>query len=170
MPGSDPDRHRGRLSFRGDTRNNPKRVQDIYQNALDQGRPRPAARYAACTAACTFKFGTLDNEHAPWHPPVVGTKRVRFLVERIYDACFVILAYLVGARVSEILGLEVGCVEQHPSADGREAFAYLCGRIYKTAPGPDGDPHRWVAPAPVVRAIRILERLSEPLRRCLTIG
>ena len=141
------------------------RVQGIYQDALDQGRQRPAARHAACAAALTFEFATLDNEHAPWHSPVVGTKPVRFLIERIYDACFVIIAYLVGARVSEILGLELGCIERHASADGTEAFPYLCGRIYKTAPGPDGDPHRWVAPPPVVRAVEVLERLSEPLRR-----
>jgi len=108
---------------------------------------------------------TLDNEEAPWHAPAVSTKRVRFLVERIYDACFVTIAYLVGARVSEIISLEVGCIERHASADGSETFAYLCGRIYKTAPGPEGDPHRWVAPAPVVRAVEVLERLSEPLRR-----
>jgi hypothetical protein len=121
------------------------RVQGIYQDALDQGRQGPAARHAACAAALTFEFATLDNEHAPWHSPVVGTKPVRFLIERIYDACFVIIAYLVGARVSEILGLELGCIERHASADGTEAFPYLCGRIYKTAPSPDGDPHRWVA-------------------------
>ena len=54
---------------------------------------------------------------------------------------------------------------EHPSADGIEAFAYLSGRIYKTANGPGGRPHRWVAPAPVVRAVAVLERLSEPARR-----
>lgn len=141
------------------------RVQGIYQDGLDQGRQRDTARNAARIAASTFEFATLDNEEAPWHPATVSTKRVRFLVERIYDACFVTIAYLVGARVSEIFGLEVGCIEQHASADGTETFSYLCGRIYKTAPGPDGDPHRWVAPAPVVRAVEVLERLSEPLRR-----
>jgi hypothetical protein len=101
------------------------RVQGVYQDRLDHGCPRHAARQAACIAARRFEFTTLDNERAPWHPPVISTKRVRFLVERIYDACFVTIAYLVGARVSEITSLEVGCIEQHASADGTEAFAYL---------------------------------------------
>jgi integrase len=140
-------------------------VRGVYQDGLDHGSPRYAARQAARAAARTFEFATLDNEGAPWHPPVISTKRVRFLIERIYDACFVTIAYLVGARVSEIISLEAGCIEHHASADGTEALAYLCGRIYKTAAGPDGDPHRWVAPAPVVRAVEVLERLSEPLRR-----
>jgi hypothetical protein len=91
---------------------------------------------------------------------------VHFLVSRLYDACFVVIAYLVGARVSEILGLKVGCIVEHPSADGTETFTYLSGRIYKTADSPGGQPHRWVAPAPVVCAVAVLERLSEPVRRC----
>jgi integrase len=141
------------------------RVHGVYQDSLDHGSPPYAARHTARAAARGFEFATLDDEEAPWHPPVISTKRVRFLVERIYDACFVTIAYLVGARVSEIISLEAGCIEQHASADGTEAFTYLCGRIYKMAAGPDGDLHRWVAPAPVVRAIEVLERLSEPLRR-----
>lgn len=47
----------------------------------------------------------------------------------------VVTAYLVGARASEILGLRVGCIEQYAAADGAEPFAYLSGRIYKTALG-----------------------------------
>jgi hypothetical protein len=91
---------------------------------------------------------------------------VRYLVERIYDACFIVIAYLIGARVSEIIALEAGCIEHHPSSSaGAETFSYLRGRIYKTAAGESGDLHRWVAPPPVVRAVEVLERLSEPLRR-----
>jgi hypothetical protein len=112
-----------------------------------------------------FDFATIDGEDASWHPPISGTRRVRFLVERIYDACFVTIAYLVGARVSEILALEAGCVEQHPAADGAELFGYLRGRISKTARHEAGEPHRWTAPPPVQRAIDVLERLSAPLRQ-----
>jgi hypothetical protein len=64
---------------------------------------------------------------------VVRTKEVRALVSRIGEACFIVVAYLIGARVSEILGLQAGCIERHPSADGTEQFAYLAGRIYRTA-------------------------------------
>src|SRR5205807_10518621 len=31
-----------------------------------------------------------------------------YVADRIYDACFVVVSYLVGARISEILGLQVG--------------------------------------------------------------
>jgi integrase len=112
------------------------------------------------------RFATLEGESAPWRMASADSAaKVKFLVERLYDACFVVIAYLVGARASEILGLQAGCIETAPAADGTETFDYVCGRIYKTAVSPLGDAHRWIAPTPVVRAIAVLERLSEPLRR-----
>ncbi|WP_339527829.1 hypothetical protein, partial [Pseudomonas sp. EL_65y_Pfl2_R96] len=116
-------------------------------------------------AIAPFTFATLPGEETAWHEaPVTSTKQVRYLADRIYDACFVVVSYLVGARVSEILGLQVGCIEQHPSGDGSERFAYLVGRIYKTARDAHGEVHRWVAPPPVERAMLVMERLSARLR------
>jgi integrase len=143
-----------------------RQAQDAYDAALGSGLSQTRACFRVVDAIAAFRFATLPGEDAPWQPaPVTSTKRVRQLVDRLYDACFVVIAYLVGARVSEILGLQVGCIEHHASAAGDERFAYLAGRIYKTARGPHGAAHRWVAPEPVVRAIAVMERLSEPLRR-----
>ncbi|BCH20002.1 hypothetical protein [Mesorhizobium sp. L-2-11] len=112
----------------------------------------------------SFAFSILEGENAPWHRPIYGFNEINALIGRIYDACFVVIAWLVGARVSEILGLEVGCIEHHRSPDGGE-ISYLHGRVYKMATGDGGRPHRWIAPEPVVRAIEILERLSAPVRK-----
>jgi integrase len=143
-----------------------RQAQDAYDAALGSGLSPTRAGFRVVDAIAAFRFATLHGEDAPWQAaPVTSTKRVRQLVDRLYDACFVVIAYLVGARVSEILGLQVGCIEHHASAAGDERFAYLTGRIYKTARGPHGDAHRWVAPEPVVRAIAVMDRLSEPLRR-----
>jgi hypothetical protein len=116
-----------------------------------------------------FSFSTLPNEDGPWHAPVVKLKDIHALIERIYDACFVVIAWLVGARVSEILGLKAGCIERHVGVDGQEV-TYLHGRIYKMATGDGGQPHRWIAPEPVVRVVDVLERLSAPLRKKLGTG
>ncbi|MDR3367705.1 hypothetical protein [Rhodoferax sp.] len=142
------------------------RAQAAYDEALAAGINQTKAGFAVVDALAGFSFSTLPGEDKPWHPsPVASTKQVRMLVSRIGEACFIVVAYLIGARVSEILGLGVDCIERHPSADGTEQFAYLVGRIYKTARGADGEPHRWVAPAPVERAIAVMERLSAPMRR-----
>jgi integrase len=145
-------------------------LRDLAHAALEDATSRRLDQYAADiyvrAASAGFIFSTPEGEERPWRTePVTGMPAVHFLVSRLYDACFVIIAYLVGARVSEILGLKAGCIVERPSADGMEAFTYLSGRIYKTADSPGGQPHRWVAPAPVERAVTVLERLSEPARR-----
>jgi len=141
-------------------------AQGAYDAALGSGLSATKAGFKTVDAITDFRFATLPGEDSPWQAaPVTSTRTVRQLVDRLYDACFVVIAYLVGARVSEILGLQLGCVEYHAPATGERPFAYLAGRIYKTARGTQGDAHRWVAPEPVVRAITVMERLSEPLRR-----
>ena len=130
----------------------------------DQGRSFFIHRQAVRNLVSSFRFSTIDGEEAPWHAPLTRTKDLRLLINRIQEACFVTIAYLVGARVSEILTLEANCIEEHPSADGGEALAYLRGRIFKTAANEAGTPHLWPAPPPVLRAVDILHRLSEPFR------
>ncbi|WP_287181354.1 integrase [Mesorhizobium sp.] len=130
----------------------------------DQGRSFFTHRQAVRNLVASFRFSAIDGEVRPWHAPLTRTKDLRLLINRIQEACFITIAYLVGARVSEILTLEANCIEEHPSADGSEAFAYLRGRIFKTAANEAGSPHLWPAPPPVLRAIEILHRLSEPFR------
>ncbi len=130
----------------------------------DQGRSFFVHRQAVRTLVSSFRFSTIEGENAPWHLPLTRTTHLRALINRIQEACFITIAYLVGARVSEILTLDAGCIEEHPSADRTEPFAYLRGRIFKTAANEAGTPHLWPAPPPVLRAIDVLRRLSEPLR------
>lgn len=141
-------------------------AQTVYDAALGSGLSPSKAGFRVTEAIASFQFQVLPGEDAPWHPtPVTSTKTVRYLTDRLYDACFVTIAWLVGARISEILGLETGCIEYHPSGTGDERFAYLAGHIYKTSRSShQGDTHRWVAPEPVVRAIAVMEQLTERLR------
>lgn len=130
----------------------------------DQGRSFFVHRHAVRTLVSSFRFSTIEGENAPWHLPLTRTAHLRALMNRIQEACFITIAYLVGARVSEILTLDAGCIEEHLSVDRTEAFAYLRGRIFKTAANEAGTPHLWPASPPVLRAIEVLRRLSEPLR------
>lgn len=140
-------------------------AQSAQDEALAKGMSYHRSRFVVLEAIKPFRFSTLPGEVAPWqNGPVTSTKQVRFLVQRLYEACFVVISYLVGPRVSEILGLRPGCIEYRPAAEGNERFAYLVGRIYKTALSPGGKVHRWPAPPAVERAIAIMETLSAPLR------
>lgn len=99
-----------------------------------------------------------------YRDPEWPLRRLAFMLDRLLDACFVVIAYLVGARASEILGLEEGCLDSHAVDAGGDEHVYLIGTITKTSLTKDGHMHRWLAPEPVQRAIHVLERLSAPLR------
>ena len=91
-------------------------------------------------------------------------KELPELSRRVCDAAFVVLSYLVGMRVSEILGLEAGCIRKRQSLSGDETFSFISGRIYKTALTAEGTPHEWIAPPIAERAIKRLEEISRPQR------
>jgi hypothetical protein len=88
------------------------------------------------------------------------------LLDVLYTACFVVISYLVGPRASEVLQLHSGCVQPLASQDsaGDTGFAVIVGAIFKREAAYHGRPHTWVAPAPAVHAIAVLEALSAPHR------
>src|SRR3546814_14940270 len=66
-------------------------------------------------------------------------RRLTFMLDRLGDACFVVIAYLVGARASEILRLEEGCLERRAADGDGEEHVYLVGTITKTSLTEHGD-------------------------------
>ena len=83
-------------------------------------------------------------------------------------AAFIVCAYLTGMRPAEVLGLRTGCCpDPEPDDDGAVGRHLIYGREYKTAvdehgnhlsAGMDRDVP-WVAIAPVVNAIRVLQKM-----------
>lgn len=97
--------------------------------------------------------------------PICDGTAARRLGTRLTDACFIVIAGFVGMRVGEILSLRAGAIELHVDGDRDLPQAYVRGRLFKTVDDLGGRVERWLAPAPVVRAVEVLERLGEPLRR-----
>ncbi|MBX3602360.1 MAG: hypothetical protein KF863_17230 [Rubrivivax sp.] len=92
--------------------------------------------------------------------PVRSVRELVLRTDLLYAACFVVISYLVGPRVSEILHLKTGCV-QHRCADGAsEPVTVIVGAIFKRQSGYHGRPHEWVAPPAAVQAVAVLEALS----------
>jgi integrase len=93
-----------------------------------------------------------------------GAYVVRAAAAHLVAACYIVIAGFVGMRVSEILSMRVGAIEHRPIGETGVAQAYVVARLFKTVDDPGGRLERWIAPAPVVRAVELLERLSAPLR------
>lgn len=99
----------------------------------------------------------------PWLAGRIGYHQAPELARLLSTACFVIIAYLSGARVGEVLNLRRGCVERDDDND----LWLMRGLYYKGAKDKDGsklpegeirrDP--WVVIETVARAIGVLERL-----------
>lgn len=141
------------------------RLREIYRNAQATVSERVSRGYAAS------KAGLQALQRCPLvvrgRPYVIeGLPDFTSLVEYLYAACFVVISYLVGARASEIMYLESGCVRSasdDPTAPDT-GTAILVGTIFKQEADYHGRPHQWVIPVPVVHAISILEALSSPHR------
>ncbi|MER7693748.1 hypothetical protein [Streptomyces sp. NPDC097610] len=103
----------------------------------------------------------------PWREAVDYTE-AGFLMRQLGTACFIVIAYLTGMRPGEAAGLRSGCCpDPEPESAERTGRHLITSTVYKTARDEDGN-HRsegevrdapWVAIAPVVNAIRVLERM-----------
>jgi hypothetical protein len=88
------------------------------------------------------------------------------LIDMLYAASFVVISYLVGARVSEVLHLRAGCIEPRPTqgVNGVTEIEVMVGTIFKHDRGYFGRPHEWVVPHVAIHAVSVLEALSAPNR------
>jgi integrase len=121
---------------------------------------RRAARLAMLSALYEI---TVDTPRGPYR--FDSHRSLSSLIDLLYAACFVVISYLVGPRVSEILRLQAGCVQpfDKPASDLSVSIAAIVGAIYK-AESYHGRRHQWIAPPPAIHAITVLEALSEPHR------
>jgi hypothetical protein len=126
---------------------------------IDRGVPWDSCRQAVLEAVQSRSIHLPSGDRT-----VQDLAEVSTLTSLLYSACFVVIAYLVGARVSEIVRLEAGCIRA-VNPDGNQDLAVIVGSIYKHETGYGGRTHEWVVPPPAIHAIGVLEALSEPHRR-----
>ncbi|MEU1288313.1 integrase [Kitasatospora sp. NPDC005856] len=105
--------------------------------------------------------GRVDGK--PW-TPAIDLSETSTLMRHLGTAAFIVLSYLTGMRPSEVLALRSGCCP-NPQDTGQRHL--IRGHTFKNARGEDGN-HLpggelrevpWVAIAPVVSAVRVLERM-----------
>ncbi|MBS2545530.1 hypothetical protein KGQ19_01470 [Catenulispora sp. NL8] len=110
--------------------------------------------------------GMLDGR--PWRDPGIEYKQAHMFARLLSTACFVVVSYLSGARVGEVLNLRRGCV-RHDKGTG---LWLMDGLYFKGAEDEHGNkipegqlrPDPWVIIEPVVKAVSVLERLhTSPL-------
>ncbi|MFF1715544.1 hypothetical protein [Streptomyces sp. NPDC058268] len=105
--------------------------------------------------------GLLDGK--PWRTERITQAEAPQLARLLSTACLILVAYLSGARVGEVLNLRRGCVRH----DATTGLWLMEGRYFKGATDEHGDvipqgqvrEDPWVIIEQVSRAITVLERL-----------
>jgi integrase len=141
------------------------RAREIYATAIAAAQRRGYGEDACANgAARALRQVTTCT---PRGPQTIGSVAdFAKLVDMLYAACFVVISYLVGPRVSEILHLEAGCVGSRSAngSGGDVGLAVIVGAIFKREADYYGRHHEWVAPQPAIQAIAVLEALATPHR------
>lgn len=133
-----------------------RRRTDIVRALRESGIPIADTAYLE-----TPITGRIGNK--PWRDLPIAHFEAPKLARHLATAATVIVAYLSGARPSEVLNLGRGCVERHGE------LWLMSGAYFKGAVGHDGnkapagaprhDP--WVVVEPVADAIAVIERLHD---------
>lgn len=79
-------------------------------------------------------------------------------------ACYIVCAYLTGMRDAEVQAMRSGCLETRRSEDGVIERYRVKSTVYKRRDG-RGQPETWTTIEPVAKAIRVLEQLTERIRK-----
>jgi hypothetical protein len=108
--------------------------------------------------------GRLDGQ--PWIPVILADHTERdslaALARLLQDACYLVLAFLSGARDSEVKHLARGGLTTERDADGTPYRWKMHSLAFKAEDDPAGVPATWNIGEPAARAIAVLERLQPP--------
>ncbi len=137
-------------------------AREVFAKAIAQAQQEGTSKHLL-TQAAAQALQEWDRCHPGGDmPAIASTNDLMQRVDMLYAACFVVIAYLVGPRVSEILHLRVGCVQGRSgdSANSDDPVSLIVGTIFKGEAQYHGRRHEWVAPPAAVQAVAVLELLS----------
>ena len=120
-----------------------------------------SAAYSAFDVPIT---GMLDGQ--PWTDGIVSDHQVPHGLAHssrlLQIACYVLIAYLSGARDSEIKHLRRGCLHTQYDTGGTAYRWTFTSLAFKGERDPTGTEATWVIGHPAARAITVLEQLQPP--------
>jgi integrase len=82
----------------------------------------------------------------------------------LQTACFVLIAFATGMRLSELLSMRSGCCQIETSPEQPDLI-WLHSRVFKMQGVPDGRETKWLGGPVCAKAVLVLERLGSNVRR-----
>ena len=99
----------------------------------------------------------------PWRPRF-DAKTLLFEERMLQAACYIVCAYLTGMRDAEVQAMRAGCLKVRRSEDGIVERYQIRSTVYKRR-DVRGQPETWTTIEPVAKALGILDRLTEHIRK-----
>ena len=99
----------------------------------------------------------LDGSRRPWREPF-SPRSLHGCLNRLVDACFIIIAALSGMRYAEVLALRRGCISEETDEYGHVSYR-IHSRVFKGQPH-GGTPASWRVVEQVKRAVEVLEKFT----------
>lgn len=127
-------------------------VETARRGALDRGDCWDRARHIASGVAKKHGFK--------------GSRELFSQVIFLRTACFVVVLFFTGTRISEGLSLDEDCIASETCEDGQD-LTWIRGTLYKSETDPNGRSVRWLVPPAVSRAVRVMRDLTRPQRSSL---
>jgi hypothetical protein len=107
---------------------------------------------------------TIDADTGQAWRPRFDAKTLMVEERMLQAACYIVCAYLTGMRDSEVQAMRAGCVDVQRSEDGLVERYRIKSTVYKRR-DVRGQAERWITIEPVAKAVNVLERLTEHIRR-----
>jgi integrase len=154
----------GAIDFLASSAFDTLRARELYATAITGAQRRGRSEVACnCTAVRALRKVTIPTPRGPQNK--LSARDLSELVDMLYGACFVVISYLVGPRVSEIMHLKAGCLRSRVrDSSAASELVMMVGTIFKKEADYHGRPHEWVVPPAAIHAISVLEALSAPHR------
>ena len=138
-----------------------------YRHLIDEAAA--IAGTAPQTVSGQPVLGRLDGQ--PWIEAILADHTepdsLASLARLLQDSCYIALAFLSGARDSELKHLQRGCLTIERDAAGTPYRWKIRGLAFKGENDPAGVPATWSIGEPAARAITVLEQLQPPGTRDL---
>jgi integrase len=142
------------------------RAREIYASTMAEALKRIATS-GNCNRSVLEALGAISINTPRGLQRIFRIQDLNDLIDMLYAACFVVISYLVGARVNEVLHLLAGCIQPRPThgVGGVIEIEVMTGTIFKHDSGYFGRAHEWVVPRVAIHAVSVLEALSAPNRQ-----
>jgi integrase len=121
------------------------------------------AEFGTETGGMDTAVSTDPDTGTPWRPRF-DAKTLLFEERMLQSACYIVCAYLTGMRDCEVQAMRTGCLHVRRSEDGLIERYQIRSTVYKRR-DVRGQSESWITIEPVAKAIIVLERLTQHIRR-----